>query len=86
MRTTPMILKEGDISDHKLITEAVGTIREEADFKSITRKKAINITSLVCLMNNGIDAVSLVIAEDAQLMNVLLKGNQKWIGFDLMIV
>ena len=31
-------------------------------------------------------AVSLVIAEDAQVMNVLLKGNQKWIGFDLMIV
>ncbi len=86
MRTTPMIVMEGDIINHKLIKEEADLIKEEADFKNIKRKKAISTTSLACLMSNGTDVVNLEIVEDAQVMNVLQRKNQDLIGFDLMIV
>ena len=86
MRITPMIIMEGDIINHKLIREEADMIREEADFRIIRRRKAINITSLACLTSNGIDVVNLETVEDAQLTSVLQRRNQDLIGFDLMIV
>lgn len=77
-----MIPMVGDIINQKLIREEADMIREAADFRIITRKRAISTTSLACLTNSGIDVVSSETVEDAHPTSVLQKRNQDLIGFD----